>query len=127
MRALLALLIAVVVVFAAWKVYLSRVVKEGPDGSSVPTQAISLTGVKNDLNAIAQAERRWFAEKGSYASLEELISSGALSMTRPERDGYTYTIEVTSNGFTVTARHPATPGLAWPVLSIDQTMEIRTQ
>lgn len=127
MRALLALIIAVVIVFAAWKVYMSRAISEGPDGSTVPTQAISLSGVKNDLNAIAQAERRWFAEKGSYASLEELTSSGALSLTRPERDGYTYTIETTSNSFTVTARHPATPGVHWPAVTIDQTMEIRTQ
>jgi hypothetical protein len=126
MRALVSLLVAVVIVFAVWKLYLSKTVSEAPGGMSTPTQAISLTGVKNDLNGIAQAERQWFAEKGSYASLDELTSSGALTMRAGGRDGYTYTVETTSNTFTVTARHPATPGVAWPVLQVDQTMEIRT-
>ena len=127
MRALLSLLIAVAIVFVAYRLYLTRTVAPGPEGSSmtVPTQAITLTGVKNDLNAIAQAERAWFAEHGSYATLDELTSSGALTMKRPGRDGYSYSVNVSANGFTVTARYQGPSGLNYPVLVVDQTMQIR--
>jgi len=126
MRAFVALLVAIAVAACVYYFAFSKTMKT-PDGTemSTPTQAISLTGVKNDLNAIAQAERAWFAQNGKYATLDELISANALTMTRPERDGYTYSAEVSGAGFTITARHPATSGVAWPVLTIDQTMEIR--
>ena len=127
MRALVGLLVAIAVAAAIYYFAFSKTVRS-PDGTemSTPTQAISLTGVKNDLNAIAQAERTFFAREGRYATLDELIQSGDLSMKQPSRDGYTYTAEASASGFTVTARHPATPGVAWPVLQVDHTMEIRS-
>lgn len=124
MRALIGLILAVVIGFLVYEFYFAKVEPEGP--GTVATQAISLTGVKNDLNAIAQAERMHLAQNGSYATLDELISSGALQMGRRSRDGYTYEVEVSGNGFTATARHTGGPGgVRWPTLVIDQTMEIR--
>jgi hypothetical protein len=123
MRALVGLLIAVAIAFAAYKLYLSKAVPEGE--GQVATQAINTTGVKNDLIAIAQAERAYVAQNGRYASLEELVSSGALSMTRPGRDGYEYSVETSASGFTVTARYTRASELRYPAYVIDQTMQIR--
>jgi hypothetical protein len=124
MRALIGLIIVALIIGAIYWFSIRQVQPEGP--GTVATQAISLTGVKNDLNAIAQAERQYQAQNGSYATLDELISSGALQMARRSRDGYTYEVEVSGNGFTATARHTGGPGgVRWPTLVIDQTMEIR--
>jgi hypothetical protein len=104
-----------------------------PGQGMVATQAISTTGVEMDLNAIAQAERTYFAQNGAYADLDQLTSSGALTMARSGRDGYTYSIETSGNGFTVTARHAESPAangappLHYPALSIDQTMQLRQE
>jgi hypothetical protein len=112
--------------------YLFFLKQASPGPGMVATQAISLTGVQNDLVAIAQAERMYFVQNSSYTDLSTLASSGVMNITRTSRDGYTYTVEASDNGFTVTARHtaplPAMPAGAvpprFPTLSIDQTMEI---
>jgi hypothetical protein len=93
-----------------------------------PTQAISLTGVRGDLLQIAQAERAYLAQNGHCASLDELISSNSLAMSRPERDGYSYSIECSGGDFSATARHtPAAVGspIRYPTLAIDQNMQVR--
>ena len=124
MRALISLILAALIAAGIYWLYIRQVQPAGP--GSAPTQAISLTGVKNDLNAIAQAERAHQAQTGSYATLDELISSGELRMQKPERDGYVYTVETSGTGFTVTARHPAGSGdVRWPTLVVDQMMQIR--
>ncbi len=123
MRALISIVIALAIAFGIYRLYLTRVQPAG--SGTAPTQAITITGVQNDLLAIAQAERLYLAEHGSYASLEELISSGALLMEKPGRDGYSYSVETTATSFTVTARYSGPPGPSYPMLTIDQTMAIR--
>lgn len=129
MRALLALVVALVIGFLVYRFYLAPIQPAGP--GTAATQAISLTGVRNDLNAIAQAERMHLAQHGSYATLDELTAKGMLTISPRGRDGYTYDVEVGGNTFTVTARHTqgttAANTLRWPTLVIDQTMEIREQ
>jgi hypothetical protein len=97
-------------------------------GNRVATQAISTTGVEMDLNAIAQAERVYYAQNAAYGTLDQLSSSGALSMVRTGRDGYMYTVDASSSGFTVTATwSPATAdqaSLHYPTLQVDQTNQI---
>jgi hypothetical protein len=123
---MLGLLFAAVIAMGIYYFYLKQA---APAPGMVATQAITTTGVEMDLNAIAQAERTYFAQNGSYADLDQLSSSGALTMARSGRDGYTYSIETAGNGFTVTARHSdssAVNGVApfhYPALSIDQTMQ----
>jgi hypothetical protein len=98
------------------------------DQGTAPTQAISLTGVRSDLLQIAQAEREYIATNGKCVTLDELISSHSLAMSRSERDGYTYAAECSSGDFTVTARHapaPAGSPIRYPNLAIDQTMQVR--
>jgi hypothetical protein len=95
-------------------------------GVTTPRQTIDEVGVKNDLVAIGQAERLYQTEHGSYASLDDLVSSGAMSMKKTGRGGYTYEAETSADGFRITARCPsdAAPGCTRYV--IDQTMEVQT-
>lgn len=98
------------------------------DQGTAPTQAISLTGVRMDLLSIAQAERSFMAQNGHCGSMDELISSGSLAMTRPERDGYVYTANCSSTEFNITARHdpaPAGSPIRFPNLAIDSNMQVQ--
>jgi hypothetical protein len=127
MRILASILLTLAIVFGLYFLYFKRL---QPGGSgSAPTQAISITRVQSDLLAIAQAERIYFAQNNSYASLGELTASGTLSLARAGRDGYTYSVETTTQGFTVTARYTGQPGdppgTHYPTLSVDQAMQIR--
>jgi hypothetical protein len=127
---LIGLLFAAAIAVGIYYVYLKQAAPA--PGMSV-TQSITTTGVEMDLNAIAQAERNYFAQNGSYAGLDQLSSSGTLTMARTGRDGYTYSVETSGNSFTVSARHtdiPANPGavpLHYPALSIDQTMQLHQE
>jgi hypothetical protein len=84
------------------------------------------------LISIAQAERMYYTQNGSYADLSTLSSSGTMNITRTSRDGYTYTAEPAANAFTVTATYTAPPvsnpaGVTpphFPTFTIDQTMEV---
>jgi len=125
MRALIGLLVAAALAFGVY--YLTMKKMPVTDEGTASTQAINLTGVRMDLLQIAQAERSNLALNSSCASLDELISSHSLSMQRPEREGYTYTVECAGPDFTATARHaPAPPGspIRYPILAVDQTMQV---
>ena len=91
-----------------------------------PKEQITLTGVKSDLMQIGQGERMYVAQNGNCTTLDELISSGSITMTRTERDGYAYTIDCSGTDFTVTAHHPEPPegGARFPTLTLDSRMEI---
>jgi hypothetical protein len=126
MRALAMLLVAGGLLFGVYKYSLKKMPASDPGTAS--TQAISLTGVRSDLLQIAQAERAYIASNGRCASLEELISSSSLAMSRAERDGYSYSVECSGGDFTVVARHPPAPAgsaIRYPALTIDQTMQVR--
>src|SRR5436189_158002 len=51
----------------------------GPAGNGGQS-AINITGVKNDLIAIANSERAFFAQESRYAPLDELVSAKYLSI-----------------------------------------------
>ncbi len=101
-------------------------VTTGPGGTVVPPkETIDVVGVKNDLLAIAQAERVYLASHGSYAGLDQLQQDGALSFSTANRRGYNYEATVDDGQhFTVTAT-PADPAKRdWPTLSVDDTMQV---
>ncbi len=126
MRGLAMLLLAAGLLFGVYEYYLKKMPTADPGTS--PTQAISLTGVRADLLQIAQAERGYLALNSRCAPLDELISSNSLSMSRPERDGYSYAVECSGGDFTVTARHAPAPvgsSIRYPNLAIDETMQVR--
>ncbi len=101
---------------------------QGPAGGAPPQETIDVAGVKNDLIAIAQAERTYLAAHGAYAGLDELQKDGALAFSGANRRGYSYSAIVEGGQrFKVTAA-PADPAKrAWPTLAIDETMQISTQ
>ncbi len=127
MRLLALLLVFVGIGFGIYQYSLKKMPSTDP--GTAPTQAISLTGVRGDLLQIGQAERSFQALNDHCASIDELISSKSLTMERPERDGYSYTVDCGSAGdFSATARHAAAstnPGVRYPTLGVDQTMQVR--
>jgi hypothetical protein len=132
MRIVFSLLSLAVVLLISWGIYYAYLKHAAPTAGSTAVQAISTTGVEMDLLSIAQAERMYNAQNGSYAGLEQLASTGTMNVNSSGRDGYAYTVNVTPEGFTVTAQHPdvpvpssATP-LHYPTVSVDQTMQVRT-
>ncbi|MSO20419.1 MAG: hypothetical protein EXQ56_08130 [Acidobacteria bacterium] len=107
--------------------YIYRSQLTGPgditQGTGNPRAAIDITGVKNDLLRMAQAERSYWASNAHYTSLEELQSIGDLVIDPTRgRAGYSYTAEFSDQTFTITATY-AGPTSGMPTISIDQTMQ----
>ncbi len=126
MRALAGLLVFAGLALGIYYFYLKKM--PTTDEGTAPTQAISLTGVRSDLLQIAQAERGNIALNSKCLSLDELISSGAMSVSRKERDGYTYEVSCSGADFQVIAEHPpalAGSGIRFPKLAIDANMQIQ--
>src|SRR3954469_6666170 len=90
-------------------------------GSSNPTATVDLIGVKNDLLAMAQAERSHAALQGSYAPLEALRSQGELTMERTSRGPYSYSAEISDGAFRIVAAYSGAESAGMPkTISIDQ-------
>ncbi len=109
--------------------YLFRAqVQSMPGGGAPPEETIDVVGVKNDLIAIAQAERMYLASHGSYATLDQLQQDGSLTFSTANRRGYNYTASVDDGQhFTITAA-PADPAKStWPTLSINESMQVAQQ
>jgi len=123
MRILGILSVAATLGFGLFYLYLQN---RSLPASGRPKEQITLTGVKSDLMQIGQGERMYVTQNGNCTTLEQLISSGSITMTRTERDGYAYTIDCSGTDFTVTARHPEPPdgGARYPTLRLDSKMEI---
>lgn len=116
-------LLAVLVVGAWYYMHQGQNVMSA--GSSNPTATVDLMGVRNDLLAMAQAERSHAALKGSFVSLDQLRSEGELTMTRDRRGPYSYSSEVSESSFRIIATYTGASDPALPKsLSIDQTMQI---
>ena len=125
MRSLVGVLVGAALLFVVYHFYLKSM--PTTDEGTATTQAISLTGVRSDLLQIAQAEGGYIATNGHCASLAELVSSNNLSMTRTERDGYSYTIECSGGDFSASARHlpaPAGSPIRYPNVAIDSSMQV---
>ena len=126
MRAVLGVAAVLVAAVIMLFIYRNSLTQSQAAGAATPTQTIDVVGVKNDLLAIAQAERTYQVEHGSVGSLDELVSSGAMSMKKSGRDGYTYGVESSGDGFRVTAHCPS--GLAGCTnFVVDQSMEVRPE
>jgi|SRR5262249_38259122 len=97
-------------------------------GTTNPTSTVDLIGVKNDLLAIAKAERAYSATNGKFVSIDELRSQGALVMLRERRGPYTYSAEVSDTDFRIVATYSGPENSGMPkTLSIDQSMQISQQ
>ncbi|MFZ3218050.1 MAG: hypothetical protein WA192_18470 [Candidatus Acidiferrales bacterium] len=122
MKSLVGLLVVALIVGLAYKFYFAQL---HAAGAGTPTQVIDIVGVKNDLLGIAQAERAYQAEHGSYVSLDELTSSGELLMKRTNRDGYTYDVDTSDGSFRAIAHCPEATSPGCTSFAIDPSMEVR--
>lgn len=92
--------------------------------SAPPQQQIDVVGVQADLLSMAQAERQYLATRGTYASIEQLMGDGLIT-GGVQRRGYTYTATVDGGtSFTIVGTPTEPEKAGWPVLSIDQTLQI---
>ena len=123
MRSLIGLVVVLAIVFAGYKLFFAQL---QATGSAQPTRTIDVVGVKNDLLAIAQAERVYQAEHSSYATMDQLTSSGALSMQKSGRGGYTYSADASPSSFRVIATCPVATAPGCSNYAVDETMEVRS-
>lgn len=122
MKSLVGILLVAVICVVVYRMYL---VQSLPKGEGTPQQTIVVTGVKNDLLAIAQAERAYQAEHGSYASLDDLRTSGALSLPSGGRDGYIYTVTPSQGTFRASAMCPVATTQPCTSYFVDHTMQVQ--
>ena len=121
MRATFSLLGILIALGVAYYIYKGQLT-EGPAGGS-PVQHIDAVAVRSELLSIAQAERRYLASHGNYASIDQIQQEG--SITSGSSRGYNYEAEVDDGQhFKITAT-PSDPFKSgWPTLYIDETMQI---
>jgi hypothetical protein len=108
--------------------YMKNTVGVSPDGESKagPRATIDIVGVKNDLNAIAQGERRYWATNSKYVSIDDLRADGDISMPSNGRGPYQYTADYSENSFRITATYQGVPVAGVPhSFNINENMEIR--
>jgi len=91
-------------------------------GNGAPEEVTTITGVKNDLIGIANAERGYLASQGKYASLEELTSGNYITI-KGERPPYIYDVETTGSTFRATATRTTkgAPAQLW----ITESMQVQ--
>lgn len=93
-------------------------------GADNPQGTVDIVGVKHDLIAIVRAERVHSALHGGYGAIDELRSSGDLTMERNSRGPYNYAVELDGSTFRVTATNSGPGGKMAPrVISVDQNMQ----
>lgn len=104
-------------------IYSSQLKSASPAGTANPEASVNIVAVQDDLLSIAQAERQYVAEKGSYASLDELVSANFVTI-RGQRPPYSYQVDTSADGFRVTAIRstPGSPTQIW----VDDKMQVHT-
>jgi len=117
----------IIVVAVGAYIYMRQTQAVTSGGSNNPRATVDLIGVRNDLIAIAQAERSHNALHSGYVSIEELRSQGELVMSRDSRGPYSYSAEISDAGFRVVATYSGDDPALPHTLSVDQTMQINQQ
>jgi hypothetical protein len=115
----------VVVVGIGGYVYMKQAQSITAIGSN-PQTTIDVTGVRNDLLALAKAERQHFASTGKYVTLDELRTSGDLS-AMPARPNYSYSAEAAESSFKIIAVYSGPDPKAPKRLTVDDTMALTTE
>lgn len=92
---------------------------------STPQTTLDVTAVRNDLLAMANAERQHFASSGKYVSLDELKSSENLTM--PARPNFSYSAEPGDSGFKIIAVYSGPDPKAPKRFTIDETLALTSE
>jgi hypothetical protein len=104
--------------------YSNQVQTLTPGGGDVGS-TIDVVGVRNDLMAIANAERRYLAVNGKYGSLDELRANGDIHI--PSRPNYNYFAETSDSSFKIVATYSGPDPTAPKRISLDETMALKTE
>jgi len=104
--------------------YTKQVESATSAGGSTPTTTVDVTGVRNDLLSLANAERQYWASNAKYASLGELQSNGGVHV--PTRSNYSYSAEAGETSFKITATYSGPDPKAPKRMAIDETMAINS-
>jgi len=91
---------------------------------SNPQTTVDVTAVRNDLMALANAERQHFASTGKYVPLDELRTSE--SVTLPTRPNFSYSAETGDSTFKIIATYSGPDPKAPKHLAVDETMAMTT-
>ena len=114
----------IIVAAVAGYLYMNQMHAVTPGGTT-PKVTIDVTAVRNDLLAIANAERRYWATNARYASLDELRNNGDIPI--PSRANYTYSANVDDSAFKVIATYSGSDPAAPKTITVDETMAMTTK
>ena len=112
-------LMLIVVVGVGGYIYTKQAQSITSVGSN-PKTTVDVTAVRNDLIALATAERQHFASNGKYVPLDELRT--AESVTLPTRPNFSYSAETGDTTFKITATYSGPDPKAPKHLTVDETM-----
>jgi hypothetical protein len=115
-------LVMLIVVLGAGLYLYTKQAQSVTSVGSNPTTTIDVTAVRNDLLALANAERQYFASNGKYVPLDELSSSGGVNL--PRRKDYSYSADVMETRFKIIASYSGPDPKAPKRITIDETMSI---
>lgn len=101
--------------------YLGQMRTLTPNNS--PEAAIDTVAVRNDLMAIANAERRYWATNAKYASLDDLQKGGDIHI--PSRPHYAYSANAGETNFKITATYSGPDPKAAKHVSIDESLVLK--
>jgi len=113
----------IVVVGIGGYVYMKQTQSITSIGSN-PQTTVDVTAVRNDLMALANAERQHFASTGKYVPLDELRASE--SVTLPTRPNFSYSAEAGESTFKIIATYSGPDPKAPKHLTVDETMALTT-
>jgi hypothetical protein len=114
-------IVILIVVAIGGYVYVGQMHTLTPKGSS-PNAAIAVTAVRNDLISIANAERRFFATNGKYATIDDLRLNDDISVAG--RAEYAYTAEISDTDFEIIANYSGTDRNTPKRIRINGAMQI---
>ena len=117
-------LVLIITVGIAGYLYMKQTQSVTTVGSN-PQTTVDVTAVRNDLMAMATAERNYFASNGKYVPLDTLKSSG--DITIPNRSNYSYSAETSESTFKIIATYSGPDPKAPKRLTVDQAMALTTE
>ena len=118
-------LISVIVVVGIGGYVYTRQAQSVTSIGSNPETTVDVLAVRNDLMAIANAERRYWATNSRYASLDELRSGGDIEV--PQREYFDYSVETSDAGFRIVASYSGSDPDAPKRISVNESMMMTTE
>ena len=93
-------------------------------GDTSPQEQIDTVAIRQRLITIGQTEKQYMATHGTYATLEQLEQEDLLPGGAEVR-GYVFSaVPAGTRGFTITATPIDAEKVDWPVLEIDESMQV---